>query len=231
MGMAHEHIVIVSYPRSGSTIIQRVLNKAEGTLVKGETIGAINHLAEFVHLIEDVRRDVAPLLDIPSNDDRNPMYGYGDFNIDVVMDNLRNAFTHGVLAMPEGIHRLGWKENFISPLTLGHQKATKTLQFIQRLLPNTKFIFNVRSPEETAASAVWRTQLNPIDKIAEFKDWIHNVHDSEILGSANTLLLDYDKWNNNPEYLHINLARFGIVIPKEDVKIVLDEQLTHLDNW
>ena len=229
--MAHEHLVIVSYPRSGSTVIQRVLNRAEGTLIKGETIGAINHLAEFVHLIEDVRRDVAPLVEIPSADDRNPMYGYGDFNIDVVLDNLRNAFTHGVLGMPEGIFRLGWKENFISPINLGHRKATQTLQFIQRLLPNTKFVFNVRSPEVTATSAVWKNQLNPVETITEFKNWIEHVYDSEILGANNTALLEYEKWDGNPDYLRTELARLGIIIPRDVIASVLDEYLSHLDNW
>lgn len=229
--MAQQHLVIVSYPRSGSTVIQRVLNCAEGTLIKGETIGAINHLAEFVHLVESVRQDVAPLLDIASDDDRNPMYGYGDFNIDVVLDNLRNAFTHGVLGMPENVFRLGWKENFISPINLGHRKATQTLQFIQRLLPNTKFVFNVRSPEITAKSAVWKNQLNPVDTIAEFKNWIETVHDSHILGAENTILLEYEKWDGDPDYLRLELARLGIIIPRETVAQVLDEYLSHLDNW
>ena len=229
--MAHEHLVIVSYPRSGSTVIQRILNRAEGTLIKGETIGAINHLAEFVHLVEDVRRDVAPLLEIPSDDDRNPMFGYADFNIDVVLDNIRLAFTHGVLGMPEGIHRIGWKENFISPITLGHRKATKTLQFIQRLLPNTKFVFNTRSPEVTATSAVWKNQLNPVETIHEFKCWIETVYDSGILGHGNTALLEYEKWDKNPHYVHSHLAQIGIVVPIDEIAEVLDDQLTHLDNW
>jgi hypothetical protein len=236
-----EHIIIVSYPRSGTTVIQRILNRAEGTVVRGETIGSIVHLAEYVKLLEDMRSAVVPLLvpDIPPNSDKNPMYGHDGIDTDLIVDSMRHAIEFGTLSCPQGTFRLGWKENFINPKNLGHQKSVYVLQFIQRLFPNIKFVFNTREPEMMKTSAIWKNKINPVEEILECKSFIESVYGSGVLGAENTTLLEYETWaggldyehgKGDAEYVQRQLAQIGIYVSRDDIREVLDEYLTHLQH-
>src|SRR5215213_881342 len=72
------YVFVVTYGRSGSTLLMGLLNSIPGYLVRGENWDALHHLFEFHRTLEDGSRkwDRARL-----RQRTHPFYGAGDFPV------------------------------------------------------------------------------------------------------------------------------------------------------
>ena len=67
--------VVLSYPRTGSTVIQRLINTDRNSICVGEKPMAINALYDFYSSVESTKLEIPSLFpDIPLSDDRNPVF-------------------------------------------------------------------------------------------------------------------------------------------------------------
>jgi hypothetical protein len=220
------HFVVLSYPRTGSTVIQRLINTDPSAICVGEKPMAINYLFDFYKSVEDSKFDIPSLFpEIPLGDDRNPVFNIDKVDLKLLRHMLKEVFEDVVLA-PGNKTKIGWKENFISPYADG-DISNQQINFIRTLFPDVKFLLNVRDPEKTSQSPIWRVREEAFEEISERRKWIMDSHLSGLFGSGATLL-DYDKWSRNPDVIIGQLWDFGFKVDYQKCKDILSERLTHL---
>lgn len=160
------HVFIVTYGRSGSTLLQGVLNAIPGYLIRGENrdlVGALEKAYEtFPYYGDEHGVRAKPIWGEVGPSDA--WYGYEHFRAEIYFEALRKFLDHLLL---HGVDRrriraYGFKEVRYEP----HNVARK-MRFIRSLYPGCAFLLNTRSPEavvrsefQKSRSVQWVEQFN-----------------------------------------------------------------------
>lgn len=152
-------IFVITYGRSGSTLLQNMLNSLPGYVLRGENA---NLLAPLVRAWQDLRQSEQSAnmrqQEQPSRP-HQPWYGYEGIDADQLGQDLANVFLRNVLRPePEtrvvGFKEIRWHDN--------PDLFAPTLEFLQRYMPQARFIFNTRNHEEVCRSGWWKTMPRPV---------------------------------------------------------------------
>jgi hypothetical protein len=223
------HLFIITYPRTGSTTLLRVVNTASDHTIRGESIGIINNFYRIFRDISNLISEVPKLMpEVPVGSDLSPIQGIDLVTLPNMEDSIVNFFHDIILQPGEGTIVSGWKETMINPARDGAEFSTEVLLFMARIFPDSKFIFNVRNPLDVSRSSFWKYSDDSINEIAQCRDWLLDVAESELLGPNKVLVVDHDIWSGNPKYLIDSLHGFGVKVNEEQTKLILSERLTHL---
>ena len=144
------HVLIVTYGRTGSTLLQGVLNSINGLLLRGENANAFYHFFTLHRAMrENARRGRLTLLPTA------PWFGIGEMGPDVLMTELRplaRRLLLGSEAENRAVTALGFKEIRYFDVV---DDLEDYLDFLEQLFPDVAFIFNTRAHHETVRSAWW----------------------------------------------------------------------------
>lgn len=218
--------VVLSYPRTGSTVIQRLINTDKNSICVGEKPMAINALYDFYSSVESCKFEIPSLFpNIPLDDDRNPVFNADKVDLSLLTFMLREVYEDAVLCA-DGFANVGWKENFISSYH-DERAADEQIMFIRKLFPDVRFILNIRNPEECSKSKIWSIREGAFEEIEHRRNWILDRFKSGLFGSG-AVVTDYDKWSRNGEIIIGQLWDFGFKVDYDNCKSVLSEQLNHL---
>lgn len=151
--MNYNSILIVTYGRSGSTLLQGILNSIDGCIIRGENYNFCYHLYHaYIALIDSKKHR--------GNLPRNPWYGNGYFNEKVFLTNCKNllfTFLVGDTLDRKEIVCYGFKEIRYTIKDI-EGNLNDYLDFLSKIFPNTAFIFNTRSINDVAKSEWWAEQ-------------------------------------------------------------------------
>jgi len=148
-------VVVVAPGRSGSTLIQGMLNEIPGTLVRGE-----NNL--YLYGIYQAYRDFLAFQELHrSNRHRqliSPFYGLMELRKGMWVRFVRNLFVTGALGAEssEQVQRLGFKEVLWHRVTADDTEGF--FGFLDAALPGVRYILNTRDPEVVVGSGFWTGQ-------------------------------------------------------------------------
>lgn len=218
------YVFVVTYGRSGSTVVQNLLNAIPGYCIRGENGNALSGLARSWHLMNVAEPRIGlKARGVPSTPEE-PWYGaelaepwrYGSY--------LANVFVREVLALPAGTRVGGFKEirfhtepQFFQPY----------LGFIRRFFPKARFIFNTRSHDAVLKSGWWAD----MDETRARKQ----LEQAEALFAAHiaahptiSLHLHYDDYAGNPEGFRPLFDFLGEPFDQDLVAGVLNRRLDHL---
>ena len=221
---ADGYVFVVTYGRSGSTLVQNLLNALPGYCIRGENANALSGLARSWHQLSTAQpRAGLKARGTPSTPEE-PWFGaelieplrYGQV--------LANIFVREVLALPKGTRVGGFKEirfhtepGFF-PIHLG---------FIRRFFPKARFIFNSRDHDAVVKSGWWaemdETQARTQLKAAEALFATHIANHPEV-----SLALRYEDYAGNPEGFRPLFDFLGEPFDAALVEGVLSRRLTHL---
>ena len=223
------YFTVLSYPRTGSTVIQRVINTSNNFKCIGEKPMAINYMHAFVNSLIDAQTSIPQSLfpEIPMDDDRNPVFMAHAVDVDSVINYVKAAYVRHVLGVVDSPN-IGWKENFISSYP-DEKLANSEVMFLRRLFPDLLFILNIRDPGECSRSSIWRFRDSAIEEIANRRKWIKDGAANGLFGD-NYILLDYDEWSNDSSKLIHPLVSAGMNINPQTVDSIISEKLTHISN-
>ncbi len=184
-GLSYDHIFIITYGRTGSTLLQGLLNTTDGVLVRGENNNITFNLFEAYEALT-VAKDRIGERSIPVN---KPWYGLHAVDTDAFVDDLRHTMTRALLsdrAEDDDIKCFGFKE--IRHPEMG-EKLAAYLEFLTLLFPNPAFIFLSRDLAQVSQSAWWAH---------EDKDWVYDTLQTYetrarafAAGRSNCFLIDY----------------------------------------
>ncbi len=147
------YVFVVTYGRSGSTLLQNLLNTLPDCLVRGENNNALFPLYRSWRSLTNSpdidRMRAAHDTSGPSH----PWFGAEMIDTDSYARSLCKSFARHVLRPPPHIRLCGFKEiRTIRPKA----EFMGFLQFMNSYFPKAHFVFNTRNHADVVRSSWWR---------------------------------------------------------------------------
>lgn len=146
-------VIILTYGRSGSTLIQHLLNTIPGYSIRGENDGVIASLAEaWATLVNS--KNIKPRIrnQIVTTSD-HPWFGAERIDPEAYGRGLAHSFIDAVLQPPAGTTVTGFKEIRWNP---ANGNFWRSARFLRDCFPNPRFIINTRDHNDVARSGWWK---------------------------------------------------------------------------
>lgn len=147
----HEYVFVVSSGRSGSTLVQGLLNAMPRTLVRGENAFFILPLFRSYRRAKRFQRSFAR-----NSTATSAFYGLNQINVGEFVTSARELTIRQLLGTtdPRTIDVLGFKE-----VRWDEIRADETEDFFayfEQIFPDARYVLNSREPEVVVDSAHWR---------------------------------------------------------------------------
>ena len=152
-------LFIVTYGRSGSTLVQGLLNSYPGVLVRGEND---NLFFWLFRALKSLRVAKSYNYDNP-NAPEHPWFGCAELDEAAFLDTVRKIAKDALVGDRTGVTCFGFKE-IRYPLIAS--EFLEFLDFLKLLFPEAAFVFNTRNLEYVTSSA-WMTERPKEALIAE----------------------------------------------------------------
>jgi LPS sulfotransferase NodH len=143
-------VFIITYGRSGSTLLMGLLNSLDGYHIRGENYHALLFIFRAIERLRLARCQWAE-----ENSPEHPWYGAHLIDPDLFERACTDAFFRAVLRPPSGARCCGFKEIRYTNAQIPDDEFPKFLDFLSRAFPGSAFIFNFRDMEATARSGWW----------------------------------------------------------------------------
>jgi tetratricopeptide (TPR) repeat protein len=150
-GLRFESVILVTYGRTGSTLLQGILNTIDGVQLLGENDGAFMNLFEYTRTIEKL--SLRPNTSLPSS----PFYGAGALQTGSAFASARNAVETYFAPFVEagGVSCFGFKDVCLKD----HPGLVEEyLSFLEQAFPNPAFVFLWRSHDAVLNSGFWKQE-------------------------------------------------------------------------
>ena len=208
------YLTVVTYGRTGSTVLQAALNALPGVLVRGENYSALRGLNAYVQaLAETSDRHHA-------GRPTHPWFGSARLDPAAVLDDLRRHVLATVLRPRSDTRWVGFKEVRYEP---GHfasyDDLLNYLLFLDKLFPGIVYVMNIRDPHDAARSGWWPGNANALEVLGTTREWLLDatVDLGRMLGGSRVALLDYDEWHDDPQVLIEAFDALGL--PRDDAAV------------
>ncbi|WP_210502309.1 sulfotransferase [Nocardioides xinjiangensis] len=185
-----DYVFVMTYGRSGSTLLMGILNSIPGWLLRGENRHAMRHLYEFHRsgLVERARVDAAR-----ASQPTHPWFGIEAFPEDVSLAHIR-ALAEATLLRPEpGTRVTGYKE-----IRWYDEDLPDYLEFLRQVFPGARFVLNTRRLEDVAASNYWTHKDDPLGRVRRIEERMLSA--AEGLGES-VFRVHYDDYVADPTVL------------------------------
>lgn len=182
--MNFDNILIVTYGRSGSTLLQGLLNSIDNVTIRGENFNFIYNLFYSYKSIESTSyhiKDTAK--DLPTN----PWYGATSIDLNQSKLDIKKLILNVLKKDIKKGEVVGFKE--IRYLKLSNLE--EYLDFILEVLPNTALIFNFRSTESTIKSGWWK-DMDPKKTVPLIDGFKSKVLEYNSDKKENTFIINYE---------------------------------------
>lgn len=217
------YVFVVTYGRSGSTLLQNLLNALPGYCIRGENANTLAHLAMAWQAVEseEAMRGERREGNVTTPD--HPWYGAELVRPNPYGRSLADTFVREVLHLPAGTRVGGFKEiRFHNSPPM----FRACLGFIRSFFPGARLIFNTRSHDAVVKSGWWakmpeehvRKVLGQAESL--FDDWIARHPDM-------SLKLHYDDYVGQPDALRGLYDFLGEPFDETRIAGVMDRRLTH----
>lgn len=178
--------LVVTYGRSGSTLLQGILNTIPGWLIRGENENFPLHLFRMAGAIR-----TAQAHRFPHETPADPWYGVQEIDLGGVMRDcealIRNALVP--LTRRAAVRCYGFKE--IRCVYIPGELRTY-LDFLHDVLPGLVVIFNFRDIDAVLRSAWWR-DADPVQTRALIDAFERAAIGYHVEGRAPSLIVRYEE--------------------------------------
>ena len=142
-----DYLFVVTYGRSGSTLLMGLLNSIPGYLVRGENWDALHHLFRFHQTLAEgsTRWDPARL-----RQRTHPFFGAGDFPEQRSLERIRELVVDTVLRPRDDTRVTGFKE-----IRWYHDDVEEYVAWLRAVFPGARFVVNTRDHDEVRRSGWW----------------------------------------------------------------------------
>lgn len=180
-------LFIVSYGRSGSTLLTGLLNTLPGYQINGENEGALVALFKAVESLRYARN----MYSRRNDSSEKPWFGASRISPDDFAREGIDAFFSAVLRPSGSARAVGFKEIRHTERHLNEKGLVAYLDFLTASFPGAALVFNVRNVVDTARSGWWRKsdQGQVEGNLQRLRD---RMTDYAQANPKNTFVFDYD---------------------------------------
>lgn len=207
-----EYLFVMTYGRSGSTLLQAILNSTPGYLIRGENRGIAYHLHQF-H--QSASKDAAWVGD-RARRKVHPFFGIRDYPADVALQDIRRLLLDTVLRPGPRTRVVGFKE-----IRWYQEDLADYVRFLTEVFPGARFVVNTRRLVDVAQSSWWANQPDALEKLETIESRILSV--AETLG-ASSYRVHYDEYAERPARLAGLFEWLGEEFDEKRVREVMEQQ-------
>lgn len=154
--MNFQSVLVITYGRSGSTLLQGLLNSIEGCVVRGENYNMCHGLFLAYRALQETKAQ-------PSNKAEyslsvtHPWFGAAWLDEQRFLQDARELVFHQLMPENAGAFPqcIGFKEIRYFP---ANNNLHAYLNFLSKLFPNPAFIFLTRDHDQVLQSAWWKNE-------------------------------------------------------------------------
>jgi hypothetical protein len=218
------YVFIVTYGRSGSTVLQNLLNSIDGYCVRGENNNASAYLADAWYSINSSK----PISNLRKAGVRSkqthPWFGAELIDSDRVGQALADVLIKDLIQPPPNCRVAGFKE---IRFHYRHESFSRHLDFLNRFFPNCRFIFNTRDHERVIKSGWW-ARREP-ETVRQFLIQAERLNDEYLSTHPDRgIMLHFDDYIRNPEALESLFEFLDEPFDIELTRRVMSDKLDHL---
>ncbi|MEM9009907.1 MAG: sulfotransferase [Pseudomonadota bacterium] len=163
------HVFIVTYGRTGSTLLMQVLNAIEGYYIKGESSGIVYSLAQTVKAAEDMLRRLEKGRRVRTV---SALYGAQHINFALIQKQAMTALNQIMYRSPRGRRKGRYRVYGFKEVEYDLPDLAEHLDFLSERFTASAFIFLTRDHEEVAKSGFWqfvapRNRTHRLNKMEE----------------------------------------------------------------
>jgi hypothetical protein len=205
-----DYLFVVTYGRSGSTLLQGVLSSTPGVMVRGENGGVLRHLFEFHRTVTGHRDRLARPEPLP---DTHPWWGIDGYPDETALREFRRLLLNTVLRPAGETQVVGFKE-----IDWPVEDLPALLDFIRAVFPGARLVLNTRNLDDVAASKWWAGRPDARARLEEMEQaYVTAVSD---LGDAG-YQVHYDDYVADPTTLRGLFEWLGLPFDEERVRAVM----------
>ena len=193
------YVFVMTYGRSGSTLLMGVLNTIPGYLIRGENDDAMRFLYDF-HRTCVERSTFWPVERMRMRS--NPFFGMGDFPVAASIAGARRLALETLLRPKADTRVTGFKEI----RWWRHDDLDAYVAWLRQVFPGARFLVNTRSHEAVLKSKWWAKGGDKSDHLADIERRLLEVADR--LGDA-AYRVHFDDYVADPAALAPMFAWLG----------------------
>lgn len=205
-----DYLFLVTYGRSGSTLLMGLLNTLPGYLIRGENRDALHHLYLFD---ETMRTESANWPKRRTREPTHPFFGITGYPREKAARQLRRIATDTVMRPQEDTRVTGFKE-----IRWYHQDLEKYVAWLAEVFPGARFLVNTRDHEDVLKSKWWAKGEDKSQHLADIEQRILGLADS--LGEA-AYRVHYGEYVADPTVLRGLFAWLGEEFDEATVRATL----------
>lgn len=161
------YLFLLTYGRSGSTLLQNLLSTAPGVLIRGENQGVLYHLCQYHSRVLHHRDRLAPNAPLPPT---HPWWGIDGYPEQYALDSLRHLVLDTLIRPLPDSRVVGFKEiDWPSGALPGY------VSFLRAVFPGARFVINTRDLEATSRSKWWARRPDAAQHLADLERQLLDV--------------------------------------------------------
>lgn len=142
-----QYLFIVTYGRSGSTLLMGLLNQIPGYVIRGENRAALRHLHNYHRILMTERERHSATR---SRQTTHPWFGIADVPAQRLTEGVRHLAVSTLLRPDPGTRVTGFKE-----IRWMQNNLEEHLTWLQEVFPGARFVINTRKVENVLKSRWW----------------------------------------------------------------------------
>ena len=190
-----DYVFVVTYGRSGSTLVQGMLNAMPRTLVRGENGLYAQHLFRAWQAADEIRQKRKGGA---AKEPTNAFYGINALTRARFVRSAQRLVVGGILG-PEDekdYDRLGFKE-----VEWHHLTAEETAPFFDwfdEVCPGAKYVLTTRDVETVLGSCFWQRRdtdasVRAIERVVEIQDHLRTTRADRVLDTQYEVITGEDR--------------------------------------
>ncbi len=217
----YRYVFLISYARSGSTLVQSLLNSLPDWQIRGENSNALFHMFNFVEAVRHARNIHGHN---PTASD-TPWYGAHKLTPRLFKDRMLKAFVEGVLKPDPGVRVTGFKEIRHTPHFMPAGEFKAYMQFILDSFPESRIVFNSRKADEVSRSGWLRDEL-PEAVLRDIVSCDHRF--SEFAKSSDRAIhIRYEEYTSDRDVIRGLFDFLGETFDSDAVETIFEKPLLH----